>query len=161
MPGLPTTYTIVVTNTRPQSGDRRECHRRVSGRARCADMDLRRRRRLELRRRVGHRQSRNHCHARGRRPRHVHRDWPDRGERHRPARQHGDGCGAGRRRRSGSDQQHGDQFGVAGALRRPADHQGGSGQRGGRHQYRLHDHGDECGPSDAPGVTVADPTPPA
>ena len=48
-------------------------------------------------------------------------------------------------RRCGSRQQHGDQLGAAGAFRRPADHQGGSGQRRGRHQYRLHDHRHECG----------------
>ena len=66
---------------RAQSGDRRERDRRVSGRARRAGVDLHRRPRIELRRRLGHRQPRDHRHARGRRPRHVHRDRPDRGER--------------------------------------------------------------------------------
>ena len=50
--------------------------------------------------RLGHGQSRDHRHARGRRPRDVRRDGPDRGERHRPARQHRHRHGAGRRRRS-------------------------------------------------------------
>ena len=45
-------------------------------------------------------------HARGRRPRHVHRDRPDRAERDRPARQHGDRHGAGRGGRWRYDQQH-------------------------------------------------------
>ena len=66
-------------------------------------------------------------------------------ERDRPARQHGDRRGASRGRRWSHRQQHGDQLGAAGALRRPADHQGGSGQRRGRHEYRLHDHRHECG----------------
>ena len=44
-----------------------------------------------------------------------------------------------------TDQQHGDQFGDAHALRRCPDHQGGPGHRGGRDQCRLHDHRHECG----------------
>ena len=63
---------------RSQSGDRRERDRRVSACARCAGVDLRRRRRIELRRCLGHGQPRDHRHARGRRSRHVPRDRPDR-----------------------------------------------------------------------------------
>ena len=57
---------------RAQSGDRRERDRRVPGRPRRAGVDLHGRPRIELRRRLGHGQSRDHRHARGRRPRHVH-----------------------------------------------------------------------------------------
>jgi uncharacterized repeat protein (TIGR01451 family) len=57
-----------------------------------------------------------------------------------PARQHGDRHGAGRRRRSHYYQQHGGQFGNADALRRSADHQGGSGHRRARDECGLHDH---------------------
>ena len=101
IPGLATTYTIVVTNLGPSPVTAASVTDTVPGRARRADVDLRGRPRIELRRRLGHGQPRDHGHARGRRPRHVHRDRPDRGERDRPARQHGDRHGAGRRRRWG------------------------------------------------------------
>ena len=63
----------------------------------------------------------------------------------RPARQHRHRHGAGRRRRWGSHEQHGDQFGDADALRRSADHQSGAGHRRAGDQCRLHDHRHERG----------------
>ena len=125
-----------------------------------AHLDLRGRCRIELRRRLGHGQPRDHRHARGRRSRHVHRDRHDRGERHRPARQHRDRHGAGRGRRSRSGQQHGDQFGDADA-RPPLSRSPRSGPAtavaGTNVVYTITV--TNAGPSDATGVTLTDPTP--
>ena len=161
IPGLATTYTIVVTNLGPSPVTAASVTDTFPLALARADLDLRGRRRIELRRRLGHGQSRDHRHARGRRRCDVHRDGDDRGERDRPARQHGDRHGAGRRRRSGYDQQHGDQFGDADALRRLSR----SPRRapltavaGTNVVYTITV--TNAGPSDATGVTLTDPTPP-
>ncbi len=129
---------------RAQSGDRCQRHRPLPCRLRVAHLDLRGRCRVHLCG-LGHRQSGDHRLARGRRPRHVPRDRPDRGERHRLARQRGDRDGAGGGHRSRSGQQHSDQLGNAGAFRGCPGHQERPRHRGGRDQRRLHDHGHERG----------------
>ena len=91
---------------------------------------------------------------------HVHRDRHDRGERDRPARQHGDRHGAGRRRRWGYHQQHGDQFGDADALRRRSRSPRTApltAVAGTNVVYTITV--TNAGPSDATGVTLTDPTP--
>ena len=143
-PDWRTTYTIVVTNTGPSPVTAASVTD-VFPVALVAGVDLHRRHRIELRRRLGHGQSRDHRHARGRRSCHVHRDRPDRGQRHRLAQQHGDRRGAGRGHRPRSGQQHGDHFGAADARRRSPDHQGGPGSTRWPGRIRLHDHRDECG----------------
>ncbi len=67
VPGLATTYTIVVTNLGPSPVTAASVTDMFPVAARRADVDLHRRSRIELRRRLGHRQPRDHGHARGRR----------------------------------------------------------------------------------------------